>query len=91
MGCLYIVRINFIQNRARKSSAPNPYLRVSIAAARPKNVPQGLFRMFQLAEQRPRESLFDRYHFQLKGRAAVYAIVANGVAKQLLENAPHSP
>ena len=47
--------------------------------------------MFKLAKHSPRESLFDRYHFQLKSRAVVYAIAANGVASQLQENAKHSP
>ncbi len=35
-GCSHIVQPYFIQNRARKSSAPNPYLRVSISSARLK-------------------------------------------------------
>jgi hypothetical protein len=33
----------FIQNKSRKSSAPNPYLRVLIAAFRPKKIPMGSF------------------------------------------------
>jgi hypothetical protein len=31
------------------------YMRVLIAAVRPKNVPQGLFRMFRLTHRGPRE------------------------------------
>ena len=43
LGCLYIIRLYFIQNWARKSSSPNPYLRVLISAARPKKIPSGSF------------------------------------------------
>jgi hypothetical protein len=48
-GCILIILLYFNQNRARESMVPNPYMRVSISAVRPKNVPQGLFRMFRLA------------------------------------------
>ncbi len=43
LGCTNDDRLSFIQKRTLESSAPNPNLRVSISAFRPKKIPSGSF------------------------------------------------
>ena len=80
-GCIRNVWLFFIQNRKRRSTAPDPYLRVSTAdremsaaAFRPKKAQRAFFACFGWPNTVRAMPFSLNIRFRLKERAVVYAI-----------------